>query len=119
MEVMVESPHYVIDQLAGVFLTFLGEVKIEHGGFELGMAQVTLDDAQVDTGFEEMGGVGMTQRMDGNSRFSDACFKLGVAESALDATFGHGIESLFGACAASAKSREEKMGMAVSPPIAA
>ena len=62
---MVESLHYVIDQLAGVFLTLLGEVEIEHGGFELGMAHVALDDAQVDTGFEEMGGVGMAKRMNG------------------------------------------------------
>lgn len=116
---MVESLHYVINQLAGVLLTLLGEVEIEHGSFELGMAQVALDDAQVDTGFEEMGGVAMAQRMDGNSLFSDACIKLGAAKGALDTTFGHGIESLFGACAASAKSREEKMGMAVSPPIAA
>jgi len=58
---MVESLHHVIDQLAGVFVTLLGEVKIEHGGFELGMAHVTLDDAQVNSGFEEMGGVAMTQ----------------------------------------------------------
>jgi hypothetical protein len=63
MEVMVESLHHVIDQLAGVFVTLLGEVKIEHGGFELGMAHVTLDDAQVNSGFEEMGGVAMPQRI--------------------------------------------------------
>jgi hypothetical protein len=41
----------------------LGEVEIEHGGFETGVAQVALDDAQVDAGFEEMGGVGMAQRI--------------------------------------------------------
>ena len=56
---MVESLHHVVDQVASIFLTLLGEVEIEHGGFELSMAHVTLDDAQVDTGFEEMGGVGM------------------------------------------------------------
>ena len=33
MEVMIEF-HHVVDQLAGIFLTFLGQVKIEHGGFE-------------------------------------------------------------------------------------
>ena len=63
MEVMVESLHHVIDQLVGVLLTLLGEVEIEHGGLELGMAHVALDDAQVDSGFEEMGGEGMTQRI--------------------------------------------------------
>jgi len=59
MEVMVESLHHVIDQLVGVLMALLGEVEIEHGGFELGMAHVALDDAQVDAGFEEMGGVGV------------------------------------------------------------
>jgi hypothetical protein len=33
-EVMVESLHHVIDQLTGILLTLLGEVEIEHGGFE-------------------------------------------------------------------------------------
>jgi hypothetical protein len=61
MEVMIESLHHVIDQLAGVLLALLGQVEIEHGGFESSMAHVALDDAQVDTGFQEMGGVGMAQ----------------------------------------------------------
>ena len=60
-EVMIESLHHVIDQLAGIFLALLGEVEIEHGGFESSMAHVALDDAQVDAGFQEMGGVGMAQ----------------------------------------------------------
>ena len=116
---MIESLHHVIDQLTGVFLALLGEVEIEHGGFELSMAHVTLDDAQVDTGFEEMSGVGMTKGMDRDSPFTDGGSKLSVTESALDAAFGHGIEGLFGACSAAAKSWEKQMGMAVSAPIAA
>ena len=116
---MIESLHHVIDQLAGVFLTFLGEVEIEHGGFELGMAHVALDDAQVDSGFQQMGGVAMTQRVYGNSLFTDDGIRLGAAKGALDTTFGHGTHGIFCAFAVSAKSREEKMRMAVSPPIAA
>ena len=83
------------------------------------MAHVALDDAQIDTGFEEMGGVGMAQGMDGNALFAHSCFKLGAAKGALDAAFGHGIERLFGAGSASAKSWEEKTGMAVGAPILA
>ena len=119
MEVMVESLHHVIDQLAGLFVTLLGEVKIEHGGFELGMAHVTLDDAQVNSGFEEMGGVGMAQGVYGNSLFTDCGIKLGAAKGALDTAFGHRSLSLLCSIAVSAKSWEEKMGMAVSSPIAA
>jgi len=37
----------------------LGKVEIDHGGFELGMAHVSLDDTQVDAGFEEMSGIGV------------------------------------------------------------
>src|SRR6266545_2767774 len=85
MEVMIESLHHVIDQLAGVFLALLGEVEIEHGSFELGMAHVALDDAQVDTGFEEMGGVGMAQRVYRNSFFMHAGILLSTAEGVLDA----------------------------------
>lgn len=51
----------MINQLVGVFLALLGEVEIEHGGLQLGMAHVALDDAQVDSGFEEVGGIGMAQ----------------------------------------------------------
>ena len=60
---MIESLHHVIDQLAGIFLAFLGQVEIEHGGFETGVAQVALNDTQVDAGFEEMSGVRMAQRI--------------------------------------------------------
>src|SRR5262247_1800990 len=119
MEVMVESLHHVIDQLAGILLALLGEVEIEHGGFELGMAHVALDDAQVDSGFEEMSGVGMTQRVYGNSLFTDCGIQLGAAEGALDTAFGHGSLSLCGSFAVSTESREEKAGMAVDEPIAA
>jgi hypothetical protein len=41
---MVESLHYLIDQLTGILLPLLGKVEIDHGGFELGMAHVSLDD---------------------------------------------------------------------------
>lgn len=87
---MIESLHYVIDQLAGVLLTLLGEVEIKHGGFESSMAHVTLDDAQIDTGFKEMSGVGMAQGVDRNSFFANVGIPLGTAQGTLDAAFGHG-----------------------------
>ena len=116
---MVESLHHVIDQLTGIFVALLGEVEIEHSGFELGMAHVALDDAQIDAGFEEVGGVGMAQRVYGNSLFSDAGIKLGVTEGALDTTFSHGSLSLRCPLAASAEGGEEKTGMAVGEPVTA
>jgi len=41
----------------------LGEVEIEHGGFEAGVAHIALDDAQVDAGFQQMGSVAVAQRI--------------------------------------------------------
>lgn len=119
MEVMVEFPHHVIDQLACVFLTLLGEVKIEHGGLQLGMAQVTLDDAQVNSSLKKMCGVGMTQRMNGDSLLTDGGSKLGVTKGTLDAAFGHGGLSLCGAFAVSTEGGKHQTRMAVSHPIAA
>ena len=33
------------------------------------MSQVTLDEAEVDARFEEMGGIGMAEGMDGHAQF--------------------------------------------------
>jgi hypothetical protein len=116
---MVEPLHDVIDQLASVLLTFWGKVEIEHGGFELGMAHVSLDDPEVDPGFEEMGGVGMPEGMNGNTLFKNASSKLGATEGSLDTTFSHGVVSLVGAFAISAKGREQQVRMAMGLPVTA
>jgi hypothetical protein len=116
---MVESLHHLIDQLAGILLPLLGEVEVDHGGFELGMAHVFLDDAEVDAGFQEMSGVGVAQGMNGDSFFSDSGIPLGTTEGALDTAFGHGRLSRLCSFAISAQGREEELRMAVGEPIAA
>jgi hypothetical protein len=116
---MVQALHYLIDQLAGILLTFLGKVEIDHGGFELGMAHVSLDDPQVDSGFEEMGGIGMAQGVNGDTFFVDSCSNLGTAESPLDTTLGHGRRSVLCSITVSAKGWEEEARMTVGHPIAA
>jgi hypothetical protein len=116
---MVQPLHDLIDQLTGILLPLLGKVEIDHGGFELGMAHVSLDNAEVDTGFEKMGGVRMAQGVNGNSLFVNSGNNLGAAEGALDTTFGHGRRSLLGSITASAKSREQEAGVTVGHPITA
>jgi hypothetical protein len=116
---MVESLHHLIDQLAGIFLALLSKMQVDHGGFELGMAHVPLDDAEVDAGFEEMGGIAMAQGMDGDASFVDCGFRFGPTEGALDAALGHGRRSRLCRRAASADGREEELGMVVGEPIAA
>ena len=51
--------HEGAQALVGIFMTLLGEVSVDHGGFELGVSQVALDETGIDAGFEQMGGVGM------------------------------------------------------------
>lgn len=93
-------------------------MEIDHGGFELGMAHVSLDDPQVDSGFQKMGSVGVAEGMDGDGFFVDSSRGLGAAEGPLDTTFGHGRGSGVCSITASAKSREEEAGVTVGGPIA-
>ena len=116
---MVKSLHYLIDQLTGILLPLLGKVEIDHGGFELGMAHVSLDNAQVDAGFEEMSGIGVAEGMNGDGFFADSSSNLGAAEGALDTTFSHGRLSVFCSSAGSAKGREEEARVTMGEPIAA
>jgi len=45
----LESLHDLVDELTGVFVSLLGEVEIDHGGLQAGMAHVFLDDPQIDS----------------------------------------------------------------------
>jgi hypothetical protein len=55
--------HEGIEALVGIFMPFVGEMEVDHRGFELGMAQVALDEPGIHAGFKEMGGVGMPARI--------------------------------------------------------
>ena len=54
---MSQSLHHRIDQGEGIFVAFAGEMQIDHGGLQAGVAHVLLDEAQVHPGFEQMGGI--------------------------------------------------------------
>jgi hypothetical protein len=55
--------HEGVEALVGILMPFVGEVEVDHGGCELGMSQVALDEPGIDTRFEQMGGVGMPTRI--------------------------------------------------------
>jgi hypothetical protein len=82
------------------------------------MAHVTLDDPEVDSGFEKMGSIRVAESVNGGSLFADAGSHLGPAEGALDTAFGHGQLSVLCSTATSAKSGEEETRMVVGRPIA-
>jgi hypothetical protein len=79
-----------VEALVGIRMPCVGEVEGDHGGFELGMAQVTLDKTGLDARFEQMGGVGMAQRMDGHTGFGEPGTLCGFAEGTLDTGATHG-----------------------------
>jgi hypothetical protein len=59
---MGEPAHDLIDDPVGIFLAFLGQVKVLHGRLETGVTQITLDDANIHSGFQEMGGIAVPER---------------------------------------------------------
>ena len=81
--------HESIEARVGVFMPFVGEVEGEHGGFELGMPQVALDEPRIDPGFQQMGGIRMPEGRDGDTHFSDTGALFGFAEGALDTGATH------------------------------
>ena len=56
--------HERVDTLVGIFMSFVGEVEVDHGGFESRVPQVELDEAEVHPSFKQMGGVRMSARFD-------------------------------------------------------
>ena len=77
--------HEGVKALVGVFMPFGGEVEGEHGGFEWGMPQGTLEETGIHASCEPRGGVRMPQGMDGDAHFGDLGPVFGCAEGALDA----------------------------------
>jgi hypothetical protein len=71
-------------------MTFLGEVEVAHGGFEAGVPQGDLDEAEVDASFEQRGGVRMSEGMDSQAGFGNPGALFGCAEGTLDAVSAHG-----------------------------
>ena len=60
-------------------------MSVDRGGGRGGMSQIVLDDAQVKASFQQMGGVGMSEGMNGDL-FVNAAFSYSCMESSLKAT---------------------------------
>ena len=56
---MLEPIHERIDVGERIFLPLVGQVQIDHGGLQAGVPQILLNEAQVDPGLEQMGGIGV------------------------------------------------------------
>jgi hypothetical protein len=94
-------------------------MQVDHGGLELGVAQVLLDHPQVDSRLEQMGGIGVPKGMDRDAAFLDASFPLGLSEGFLHAALRHGSIGRSSPIAASAQSGEDQARVAVPRPVPA
>ena len=81
--------HESIETLISIFMPFMGEVEGEHGGFELGMSQGALNEAGMHASFEQMGGIRMSEGMDGDAHCGDPSPLFCGAEGALDTGATH------------------------------
>lgn len=82
--------HEGVEAFVGIFMAFEGEMEVDHGGFELGVPQVALDEPGIDTRFEQMGGVGMPEGMNGHPSFGHPSTMFGCAAGTLDTGATHG-----------------------------
>jgi hypothetical protein len=83
--------HDGIDALDGIVLALVGQVEIQHGGFESRMAHISLHGPEIDTGFEPRRGLAVAKGMNADITFHEASALLGFAEGALDAAAIHGV----------------------------
>jgi len=114
---MLQLLHQIVDFLPGILLPLVGQVEVNHGGFQPCMAEELLNAAQVDSGLQQMGGIGVAQSVDANVLFCDAGELFCSAKSALDTAFGHGQGG--GGClfAVSADGGKDKMRMSMRFPV--
>jgi len=62
----------LINDGVGILLAFTGEVEVAHGGLQVAVAHVLLDEADVDPGFEQVSGVAVAKRVDADPMVVDA-----------------------------------------------
>jgi hypothetical protein len=79
-----------METLISIFMPLMGEGEGKHGGVELGMAQGALHEAGIHARCEQMGGIRMSEGMDGDAHFGDPSPVFGGAEGALDTGPTHG-----------------------------
>ncbi len=87
---MVKSFHQRVDDGIGVFSALSGQMKVGHGGLQIGVAHVALDHSGIGARFQQMGRVAVTQGVYRHPAFFDRGGKACLTKSALDAFDGHG-----------------------------
>lgn len=106
-----------IQPLSGFLQAGLGKMKIGHGCFQVGVAHVTLNNPDIDAGFQQMGYIRMAEGVDGSPAFNDTGSISCLAKGSLGTAFGHRFFGDRSFCAATAQGRKEQGRIFVSAPI--
>ena len=67
MVVMIVPLHQVVYNVVCSLMALSGEMEVDHGGVQAAVAQILLDAADVDTRFQEMGGIAVSEGMNGDA----------------------------------------------------
>ena len=114
--VMAASFHQIVDDAVCPLVALGCEMEIDHGGVQTAMAQVLLDATDIDAGFQKMGGIAVSERMNG-----DALLELellnNASECPLHGGVAHGLLCVRPFIAAPSKSREDPFGVSMSRPV--
>ena len=108
-----------VDRIESGVADFTGEMSVDRGGTRAGMAEILLDQLELDAGFKEVGCVGMSKRMNVGALMDAALFQ-GPLEGFLQAVAADGSDVSLGArLGGLAGSREEADGLVVGEPMLA
>jgi len=115
--VILKAFHFRVDDPVCIFLSLIGQMQINHGGFQAGMAEISLNDSEVDSGLEQVGGIGVSQGVNGDGFLFNACGKFGSSKGALDGFHGHGALGGRAILTASAHGGKDKPGISMGDPV--
>lgn len=92
-------------------------MEVDHRGFDVGVAEIFLNDAQVNAGFQQVGSIRMAQGVDRDALLADAGGAFCSSQSALDAFDGHGNPGMGSFLATPADSGKNELRVSVGDPI--
>lgn len=95
----------------------LGQVEVDHSGLDVGMAEVALDQADVNALIEQMGSVGVAQGVNRDVLFINARPLERIPQSALHGGDSHWGSGLSHVGLPASRGREKQGWMPMSAPV--